>query len=229
MYGYYSRAGYSGVCTVYQIYTLSIWVIQQGWNLVYKIAEACVFWGEEALDTPQRGCLDLTSAQKWWNVIFQISAEKCFWAWQNKSPALFEWLDVLPHDFCTLQPTVIQSCAGPFLLSQETWKMTFHHFVVNVISKQPHVRASSASPAQKAQSLKRWEFHQICRQDFIPTGELRRLMYIWVICPWNKFGKKTQCEEAKEGWGAGRSFWPYPALKYVLCSFPRAEMYGPIA
>ena len=55
-------------------------------------------------------------------------------------------------------------------------------------------------------------------------GGLSWLMYIWVICPWNKFGKKAQCEEAKEGWGAGRSFWPYPALKYVLCSCARRCM-----
>ena len=41
--------------------------------------------------------------------------------------------------------------------------------------------------------LKGGGLHQFDRQHFISFGELRWSMHIWVICPWNKFGKKAQC------------------------------------
>ena len=80
---------------------------------------------------------------------------------------------------------------------QNFWKpppfksFAFCHFWVNVISKKPWVRASSTSLTEKAQGLKGGGFQKFCRLHFFYFGELRWLMYIWVICPWNKFGKKT--------------------------------------
>ena len=54
---------------------------------------------------------------------------------------------------------VLQKCAGTVLSSQETFfcrklKMTEFHFWINVMLRQPHVRASRASPAQKSKGLR---------------------------------------------------------------------------
>ena len=51
------------------------------------------------------------------------------------------------------------------------------------MSRQPLIREPSASPAQKVQGLKKGGLQQFCSQDFIPSGELRWTMYIWVVSP----------------------------------------------
>ena len=47
------------------------------------------------------------------------------------------------------------------LFSADIWKMTKCHFWANVMLRQPHLRASRASPAQKSQGLR-----VVCSKNF---------------------------------------------------------------
>ena len=66
-------------------------------------------------------------------------------------------------------------------------------FWANVMSKQPHVRAFRASPAQKKQGLRAVLFQKLFK------GYILYLLFhsngrcVFELCPWNKFEEKTQC------------------------------------
>ena len=69
-------------------------------------------------------------------------------------------LEVLPHDFCKLQPLKLKKivqkpfCQAWKLFFAEIWKMLKCHFWAYVMLRQPHIWASRASPAQKSQGLR---------------------------------------------------------------------------
>ena len=80
---------------------------------------------------------------------------------------------------------------GNFFFS-EIWKMTEFHFWAML--KQPHVRASRASPAQ-SHRVWGWFIPKTFQgEHFLFSGELIWSICFWVICPWNKFEEKAQCE-----------------------------------
>jgi hypothetical protein len=103
-------------------------------------------------------------------------------------------LEVLPHGFCKLQPPKLYKnvqkpfCQAGKLFSAEIWKMAECHFWANVMLRQSRLRASRASPAQKSQVPK-----TVQGLHFLFSGPLRWSIYIWAICPWNKFDEKAQC------------------------------------
>jgi hypothetical protein len=57
-------------------------------------------------------------------------------------------LEVLPYDFCKLQPS---KASKDFYAKIR--KMTFSHYFIDVMSRQPCVKASKASPTQKLHGL----------------------------------------------------------------------------
>jgi hypothetical protein len=87
--------------------------------------------------------------------IFQISAKKV--SWLDKSLHSLNESKVLLHDFCKLKLQKLSKnvqelfCQARklFLQKFEKW-----HFWANVMSRQPRVWASRASPAQKARGLR---------------------------------------------------------------------------
>ena len=79
-------------------------------------------------------------------------------------------------------------CQAGKLFSARIWKMT------HVMLRQPHVWASSASPTQKLLGLRVVYSKSFSRATFLCPGELMWWIDIWVICQWNKFGEKVQCE-----------------------------------
>ena len=96
-----------------------------------------------------------------------IGPKMTFWHFSNfcrkKFPGLIKgiscpyWMnvEVLPHDFCKLQPLklykIVQEpfCQAWKLFSAEIWKMLECHFWADVMLRQSRFRASRASPAQK--------------------------------------------------------------------------------
>jgi hypothetical protein len=94
---------------------------------------------------------------------------------RKKFPGLIQgipgtyWMnvEVLPHDFCTLQPQKLyKNVQEPFcqawkLFFAEIWKMLECHFWANVMLRQSRLQASRASPAQKSQG-----FRVVCFKNF---------------------------------------------------------------
>ena len=105
----------------------------------------------------------------------------------------------MPHDFFKLKPPELYRnvqelfCEVKKLFFAEVWKMPECHFWADVMLRQPHVRASRASPAQKWPGL-RVVYSKTFMLHFLFSGPLRLSIYIWAICQWNKFDGKTQCE-----------------------------------
>ena len=128
----------------------------------------CNFWAGEALEARRRESLNITSTRKWHSDIFQISAEKNFPDLIKEISCTY-WMnvEVLPHDFCKLQPLklykIVQEpfCQARKLFSAEIWKMAECHFWADVMLRQSHLRASRASPAQKSQGLR-----VVCSKNF---------------------------------------------------------------
>ena len=144
-------------------------------NLLSRIGARCL----------TRGCIDIKSATKWQNIIFQISAEV---SWLDKKGPAQLWTSLWVLIFKNPEVKPLNS-----LFFAEICKMKFCHFLTDVKCQVSLLlrHLSSASPAQKMQGLKGGGFHQFCRQHFISFWKLRWSMYIWVICPRNKFRKKT--------------------------------------
>ena len=78
-------------------------------------------------------------------------------------------LIILLHDFSKLQPPKLYKnvqelfCQVVKLFSAEIWKMTERHFLVDLMLRQPHVRAS---PAQKLRGLRVVLFQNFSRATF---------------------------------------------------------------
>ena len=106
-------------------------------------------------------------------------------------------VEVLPHDFCKLQPLklykIVQEpfCQAWKLFSAEIWKMLECHFWSDVM-----FRASRASLAQKSQGLRVVCSKNFSRATFFVFWSTPMVdIYIWAICLWNKFDEKAQCEK----------------------------------
>ena len=96
-------------------------------------------------------------------------------------------------------PKVVHRCLKIFcqarkLFSAEIWKITACHFWADVMSRQPRIQASRASPAQKSRGLRVISSSTFEGLHFLFSCPLSWSMYIWAICPWNKFHEKAQCE-----------------------------------
>ena len=94
------------------------------------------------------------------------------------------------------------------LFSSEIWKMLECHFWANVMLRQSCLWASRATPAQKSQSLR-----VVCSKNFSRATFfvfwVTWWIAIWVICPWNKFEEKAQCEIELPP-----TRWQYPLINY---------------
>ena len=91
-------------------------------------------------------------------------------------------------------------CKAGKLFSVESWKMTECHFWANIMLRKPNVRAARVSPAQKLEGLRVVWSKNFSRATFLFSGEFIWSIDIWVICPWNKFEEKAQCEPRLELW-----------------------------
>ena len=73
-------------------------------------------------------------------------------------------------------------------------KLTEFYFWANVMLRQSHVWASRVTPAQKSQGLRVFFSKTFQGLHFLFSGSLIWSIYIWAICPWNKFDDKGQCD-----------------------------------
>ena len=182
------------------------------------------FWAGEALEARTWGCLNITLAQKWNSVLFRISAEKSFPAWQSIFSTYWIKLEVLLHYFFKLQPPKLYKnvqelfCQARKLFSVESRRMTECHFWTNVMLRQPHVRASRASPAQKSQGLRVdhsknfsraiffvfWGTHLVNRcLSYFPVKQIFRISAVWwcfLSCSTFRLISESKCYSKSINW-----------------------------
>ena len=133
-------------------------------------------------------------------------------------------VEVLPHDFCKLQPLKLYRIVQePFfqawkLFSAEIWKMLECHFWANVMLRQSRLWASRASPAQKLQDLRVVYSKNFSRATFFVFW-VTYLVDIYL----NKIPMK-QIWWKSAVWGWGRNMPKTAFFSYCLCPKTSAEM-----